>query len=75
MKSVTGLKPIWEESPPNRTGFEIDILPPSFDTRSSFCVLCGGALDTGWECTRCGADHFPAVRRLMKARSSDGAAS
>lgn len=63
------LRPIWVENPPDRTGFAVDILPPNFDTRMSPCVLCGGDLDVGWECNRCGADHFPAVQRLMKARA------
>jgi len=60
--------PKWVENPPDRTGFAIDILPPDFDTKSTGCVLCGGTLDTGWECNRCGADHFPAVRRLIKQK-------
>ncbi len=66
--SKARLEPIWDWDPPDRTGFAIDILPPTFDMRHSPCVLCGGMLDVGWECTRCNADHFPAVQRLRKAR-------
>lgn len=67
--SPSALRPIWVESPPDRTGFAIDILPPAFGTRISPCVLCGGDLDVGWECNRCGADHFPAVKKLMVLRN------
>jgi hypothetical protein len=60
----------WVENPPDRTGFEISILPPSFNTNSDGCVLCGHTLDVRWECTGCGADHFPAVQLLIKKRGA-----
>lgn len=27
--------------------------------RDDKCPRCGGELDTGWECNRCGFDAFP----------------
>lgn len=32
--------------------------PHDFDPHDGPCLLCGGELDTGWECTECGADHY-----------------
>lgn len=63
------LTQIWVADPPNRAGFAIEILPPGFNTKGSPCVLCGGALDFYWICTRCDADHFPAVQRLIKLKT------
>jgi len=47
------------------------LLPAGFDIDEGACVKCGGSLDTGWECGRCGADHFPAVQRLLRASAQD----
>ncbi len=41
------------------------VVPPDFDTEDGPCVICGGELDTGWECNDCGADHRPAVMMLL----------
>jgi hypothetical protein len=60
----------WVENPPDNSRLEIDILPASFTAEGSFCVECGGATDLEWICIRCGADHWPAVRRQRKANSS-----
>ena len=37
------------------------IVPPGFDINDGVCVVCGGQLDTGWECNDCGADHMKAA--------------
>lgn len=55
----------WLDAPSDRTGVEIDILPSGFDTQKSGCAHCGGTLDFYWTCGRCGAEHFPAVQRLI----------
>lgn len=39
--------------------------PLDYDVHDGPCLCCGGALDTGWECTNCGADHLPGVRLLI----------
>lgn len=39
--------------------------PLDFDIEDGACLLCGGELDTGWECNTCGADHYNGVRLLM----------
>lgn len=44
------------------------ILPANFDVDEGPCVVCGGQLDTGWECNDCGADHFPAVHILLSKK-------
>lgn len=44
------------------------IVPPDFDVNEGPCVMCGGSLDTGWECNDCGADHFHAVQALLAKR-------
>lgn len=62
------VKTVWVDTPPDRTGIVVEILPPSFDTKRSGCVFCGGTLDIEWLCTRCNADHFNAVKRLIKQR-------
>lgn len=64
-RATVGTLSNWVPDPPDRTGTEIEILPASFDTKRSGCVLCGGTLDFDWTCTRCCADHFRAVRRLI----------
>lgn len=38
--------------------------PLDFDTKDGPCLVCGGELDTGWECTDCGADHRDGVRLI-----------
>ena len=40
--------------------------PTSFDLDDGPCLVCGGELDTGWECNTCGADHYPGVRLLIE---------
>jgi hypothetical protein len=59
---------VWVDNPGDNSEVEIDILPESFDTRAGFCTLCGGAMDLDWCCTRCAADHWPAVKRLRAKR-------
>lgn len=56
----------WAENPSDNSGLVIDILPKKFDPQTSNCTVCGGTLQTGWECGRCGADHWPAVERMLK---------
>lgn len=56
----------WAAVAPDNSDLEVQILPAAFDTEESNCVMCGGTLGTGWECSRCGADHFPAVKRMLK---------
>ena len=29
------------------------------EMRFEYCPSCGGGLDTGWECKRCGRDWMP----------------
>ena len=38
--------------------------PLDFDVDDGVCLVCGGELDTGWECVDCGADHRPGVQLL-----------
>lgn len=38
--------------------------PADFDVEDGPCLLCGGELDTGWECNDCGADHFDGVQLI-----------
>ncbi len=58
----------WVNDPADCTDIKISILPHNFDTQRSGCVFCGGTLDVFWICNRCNADHFPAVKRLIKER-------
>ena len=39
--------------------------PPDFDPDESRCLVCGDELDTGWECTGCGADHYFGVKLII----------
>lgn len=39
--------------------------PADFDVDDGPCLVCGGELDTGWECNTCGADHYAGVRLLI----------
>jgi hypothetical protein len=55
----------WLNNPLDNSGVKIDILPVGFDPQYSNCTMCGGTLQTGWECGRCGADHWPAVERML----------
>jgi len=62
--------PVWNAYPGDNSELAIDIVPQSFFDDGEFCVKCGGATDIEWICTRCGADHWPAVQRHRKARRS-----
>lgn len=42
--------------------------PADFDVDDGDCLVCGGDLDTGWECNDCGADHYDGVRLLILAQ-------
>lgn len=65
-------EPMWRRpEPPRRDGVRV-MLPPDFDVDDGACVLCGGELDTGWECNSCGADHFPAVKAIMSKEKFHG---
>ena len=44
------------------------VVPDNFDIDDGDCVICGGSLDTGWECNDCGADHMPAVKAILNKR-------
>ena len=39
--------------------------PADFDVDEGPCLVCGGQLDTGWECNDCGADHINGVRLII----------
>ena len=41
-------------------------LPDDFDVDDGPCLLCGGELDTGWECTECGADHHDGAQLIYR---------
>lgn len=58
---------IWVPNPPDNSGIKIDILPNDFDA-NGFCVQCGGGLEIDYCCGRCGADHWPAIKRQRASK-------
>lgn len=59
-------RPVWRKSKTDVRPQVPDVFPHDFDIDDGDCILCGGGLDTGWECNDCGADHYPGVKLLME---------
>lgn len=58
---------VWIADPPDNRSLKIEILPTDFDA-NGFCVKCGGALSLEYICERCGADHWPGIKRNRKQK-------
>lgn len=39
---------------------------------TEYCAFCGGELDTGFECKKCGADFLPHVKLSPTSQPSRG---
>lgn len=61
---------VWLETPPDNTKMKVQEVPPSFVQDGAFCIECGGGTDMEWFCVRCGADHWPAVKKQRDGNSS-----
>lgn len=59
-------EPTWRKPPKPEISPKVPSpFPYDFDVEDGVCLVCGGALDTRWECNDCGADHYHGVMLIQ----------